>query len=198
MKITCARKSPHEAKLIAEKVQQAADGTAGLLADAPENMRDKSESAKANEEDSGEKGSSKKQGKFDDGASLFAPSTVMFKTDKHAYQSNTADIKKAYLQAERRMHGVESVKQTKKRRLWVAMTWLATWWIPWFLLKWMGRMKRGDVRMAWREKVLIKFVFLSDFTSSHRAQFPNLVSLLCCCLCHCHLGRLGVPAAECL
>lgn len=52
---------------------------------------------------------------------------------------------------------VEEVEQTTTRRNWVIMTWLATWWIPSFLLSWIGGMKRKDVRMAWREKLLIKY-----------------------------------------
>lgn len=51
---------------------------------------------------------------------------------------------------------VEEVKNSKSRRRWVALTWLATWWIPTFALRYCGGMKRPDVRMAWREKVLIK------------------------------------------
>ena len=53
---------------------------------------------------------------------------------------------------------VEEVGQTTARRNWVILTWLATWWIPSFCLSWCGGMKRKDVRMAWREKLLIKCV----------------------------------------
>jgi chitin synthase len=41
------------------------------------------------------------------------------------------------------------------RRLWVAFVWAVTFWIPSPLLKYVGRMKRPDVRMAWREKVVL-------------------------------------------
>lgn len=51
---------------------------------------------------------------------------------------------------------VEEVKNSKARRRWVALTWLFTWWIPSFMLRKIGGMKRPDVRMAWREKLLIK------------------------------------------
>jgi chitin synthase len=48
-----------------------------------------------------------------------------------------------------------------KRRVWVAVVWALTFWIPSPLLKYVGRMKRPDVRMAWREKlVLIMIIFL--------------------------------------
>ena len=47
------------------------------------------------------------------------------------------------------------------RRLWVALVWALTFWIPSPLLRFVGRMKRPDVRMAWREKlVLVALIFL--------------------------------------
>ena len=47
------------------------------------------------------------------------------------------------------------------RRIWVIIVWSLTFWIPSFLLRYVGRMKRPDVRMAWREKlVLVWFIFL--------------------------------------
>ncbi|KAJ1949436.1 hypothetical protein FBU59_001146, partial [Linderina macrospora] len=50
---------------------------------------------------------------------------------------------------------IEDVEITKSRRFWVFFTYLTTWWIPSPFLSWCGRMKRPDVRMAWREKVAI-------------------------------------------
>ncbi|KAL9094214.1 MAG: hypothetical protein Q9165_003354 [Trypethelium subeluteriae] len=47
------------------------------------------------------------------------------------------------------------------RRLWVAFVWALTFWIPSPALRLIGRMKRPDVRMAWREKlVLVALIFL--------------------------------------
>ena len=47
------------------------------------------------------------------------------------------------------------------RRLWIAVVWVLTFWIPSFMLRYVGRMKRPDVRMAWREKlVLVLLIFL--------------------------------------
>jgi chitin synthase len=47
------------------------------------------------------------------------------------------------------------------RRVWVTIVWALTFWIPSFMLRYIGRMKRPDVRMAWREKlVLVAFIFL--------------------------------------
>lgn len=53
---------------------------------------------------------------------------------------------------------VEVIRMSSARKRWLTLTWLFTWWIPSPLLRWIGGMKRRDVRMAWREKVLIKCV----------------------------------------
>ncbi|KAJ4398333.1 hypothetical protein N0V85_006311 [Neurospora sp. IMI 360204] len=44
-----------------------------------------------------------------------------------------------------------------QRKIWVFTVWALTWWIPSPLLKFVGRMKRPDVRMAWREKFVLCF-----------------------------------------
>ncbi|KAJ2317066.1 hypothetical protein IWW52_003323 [Coemansia sp. RSA 2704] len=55
---------------------------------------------------------------------------------------------------------IEDVEITGTRKLWTFITWLLTWWIPSPFLNWCGRMKRPDVRMAWREKVAICIIIL--------------------------------------
>lgn len=58
---------------------------------------------------------------------------------------------------------IEEQPITASRRAWVALTWALTFWIPSFLLRYVGRMKRPDVRMAWREKlVLMMIIFLMN------------------------------------
>ncbi|KAK4226370.1 family 2 putative glycosyltransferase [Podospora fimiseda] len=49
---------------------------------------------------------------------------------------------------------------TRSRKIWVFVVWALTFWIPSPLLKYIGRMKRPDVRMAWREKVVLCFFIL--------------------------------------
>ncbi|KAF2010309.1 glycosyltransferase family 2 protein [Aaosphaeria arxii CBS 175.79] len=49
---------------------------------------------------------------------------------------------------------------TFSRKVWVAFVWALTFWIPSPVLKWVGRMKRPDVRMAWREKLVLVFMIL--------------------------------------
>ncbi|KAG0331412.1 hypothetical protein BG004_001670 [Podila humilis] len=50
---------------------------------------------------------------------------------------------------------VEMVPVTRARKMWVFFTWCMTWWIPSFMLTRCGKMKREDIRMAWREKVAL-------------------------------------------
>lgn len=49
----------------------------------------------------------------------------------------------------------EQLPTTRTRRYWLYVVGFFTWFIPNFLLSWLGRMKRPDVRLAWREKVTI-------------------------------------------
>ncbi|KAK9238726.1 chitin synthase-domain-containing protein [Lipomyces kononenkoae] len=59
-------------------------------------------------------------------------------------------------------HGrhVEVRETSTSRKAWVGIVWALTFWIPGFVLKWVGRMKRPDIRMAWREKLVICFFIL--------------------------------------
>ena len=60
---------------------------------------------------------------------------------------------------------VESQKIGASRRMWVGFVWALTFWIPSFTLRYIGRMKRPDVRMAWREKlVLVLMIFFLNAT----------------------------------
>jgi chitin synthase len=53
---------------------------------------------------------------------------------------------------------IETKEMTTGRRVWVAIVWALTFWIPSPLLRYVGRMKRPDVRMAWREKLVLVFI----------------------------------------
>ncbi|GAM84663.1 hypothetical protein ANO11243_026620 [Dothideomycetidae sp. 11243] len=55
---------------------------------------------------------------------------------------------------------IQEVPITFGRRVWVAFVWLLTGWIPSFVLKFVGRMKRPDVRMAWREKLVLIMIIV--------------------------------------
>ena len=49
----------------------------------------------------------------------------------------------------------EVLKESSARRRWVTLDWLLTWWIPTPCLTYVGRMKRMDIRQAWREKLAL-------------------------------------------
>lgn len=53
-----------------------------------------------------------------------------------------------------------SIGVSRSRGIWVCMTWLTTWWLPSFVLHYVGGMRRSDIRMAWREKVTLCFFIL--------------------------------------
>ncbi|KAI6101709.1 glycosyltransferase family 2 protein [Pisolithus croceorrhizus] len=50
---------------------------------------------------------------------------------------------------------VEEVPTSRSRRWWLFIVWTLTGLIPSFVLRFVGRMKRPDVRLAWREKLAI-------------------------------------------
>jgi chitin synthase len=52
-------------------------------------------------------------------------------------------------------HSITTNPMTPSRRIWVAIVWALTFWIPSFVLRYVGRMKRPDIRMAWREKIVL-------------------------------------------
>lgn len=55
---------------------------------------------------------------------------------------------------------IQTKEVTFGRRVWVYVVWALTFWIPSPLLRFVGRMRRPDVRMAWREKLVLCFVIL--------------------------------------
>ncbi|KAF2817297.1 uncharacterized protein BDZ99DRAFT_431291 [Mytilinidion resinicola] len=60
---------------------------------------------------------------------------------------------------------IQEYKITTSRRIWIFFVWVLAGWIPSPLLRYVGRMKRPDVRMAWREKiVLIMIIVLMNAT----------------------------------
>ena len=62
-------------------------------------------------------------------------------------------------------NAVEEVPTSRSRRIWLWAVMACTFWIPGFCLRKVGRMKRPDVRMAWREKFTIfLLIFLLNAT----------------------------------
>ncbi|KAJ7647442.1 glycosyltransferase family 2 protein [Roridomyces roridus] len=52
----------------------------------------------------------------------------------------------------------EIIKESSARRRWVLLCWILTWWVPNPCLSYLGRMKRLDVRQAWREKFALNLM----------------------------------------
>ncbi|KAG8219096.1 glycosyltransferase family 2 protein [Butyriboletus roseoflavus] len=68
--------------------------------------------------------------------------------------------KEAMIAANTAPTAVEEIPTSRARRWWLFFVWLLTGLIPSFVLHYIGRMKRPDVRLAWREKVTICFLIL--------------------------------------
>lgn len=59
---------------------------------------------------------------------------------------------------QKKLEEVEVVEVSGSRKRWLFIVYALTWWIPDILIKWIGRMKRKDVRIAWREKLAINML----------------------------------------
>ena len=72
---------------------------------------------------------------------------------------------------------VDAVVMSGSRKRWLAVVWLLTFYIPDFLIKWIGRMKRQDIRTAWREKLAINILiwFSCAFVVFFIVVFPQLI-----------------------
>lgn len=78
---------------------------------------------------------------------------------------------------EKAMVEVEEVQTSGSRKRWVFIVYMLTWMIPDFLIRWIGRMPRKDVRMAWREKLAINLMiwFSCLFVAFFIVIFPELI-----------------------
>jgi chitin synthase len=78
---------------------------------------------------------------------------------------------------EKKMEEVDDAPVSGSRKRWVALVYLLTFYIPDFAIKLFGRMKRKDVRMAWREKFAINLIiwFSCGVAIFFIVAFPGLV-----------------------
>ncbi len=78
---------------------------------------------------------------------------------------------------EKDMVEVEEYKDSPSRKRWVFLVYMLTFFIPDFLIRWLGRMPRKDVRMAWREKVAINMIiwFSCLLSAFFIVVFPMLI-----------------------
>ena len=77
----------------------------------------------------------------------------------------------------KKMEEVDTVPVSGSRKRWLAIVYLLTFYIPDFLIKWIGRMKRKDIRIAWREKLAINLMiwFSCLFVAFFIVVFPRLI-----------------------
>ncbi|KAL8825162.1 MAG: hypothetical protein Q9191_004579 [Dirinaria sp. TL-2023a] len=78
---------------------------------------------------------------------------------------------------EKKLVEVDDVVTSGSRKRWLFVVYLMTFLIPDFLIKWIGRMKRKDIRTAWREKFAINLlIWLSCvFVVFFIVVFPQLI-----------------------
>ncbi|KAF3289889.1 hypothetical protein TWF970_003633 [Orbilia oligospora] len=72
---------------------------------------------------------------------------------------------------------IDEVVVSGSRKRWLFLVYMLTFWLPDFFLSWLGRMKRKDIRVAWREKLAINIlIWLScGFVIFFIVWFPNLI-----------------------
>ncbi|KAL7774021.1 hypothetical protein CFE70_003990 [Pyrenophora teres f. teres 0-1] len=70
-------------------------------------------------------------------------------------QPKAIDDEKA---ADAKLEEVETIPVSSSRKRWVFVVYMMTWLIPDLAIKYIGRIKRKDVRMAWREKLAINMI----------------------------------------
>lgn len=74
-------------------------------------------------------------------------------------------------------NAVEEVPTSRSRRWWLYIVWGLTGIIPSFILRTVGRMKRPDIRLAWREKVAIclLILFFNSIVIFYIVEFGRLL-----------------------
>ncbi|KAF8461706.1 chitin synthase 8 [Kalaharituber pfeilii] len=60
--------------------------------------------------------------------------------------------------AQAREQEIDEIPISGSRKRWMGVVWAVTFWVPTFLVKYIGRMKRPDIQVAWREKLAINIL----------------------------------------
>ncbi|KAI9026449.1 chitin synthase-domain-containing protein [Phycomyces nitens] len=91
-------------------------------------------------------------------------------------QSGNMELKKM-LPTTTEAEPAEKEELSAVRKHWIRFVWFMTWWIPSKFIEWCGRMKRDDVRIAWREKVTLCeiILFMSLFALWFLVFFGKMV-----------------------
>lgn len=86
------------------------------------------------------------------GTETYAPSRNMFRDLDKKGEKDPLDLDDDDGEVQ------EEYKESIARRRWVWLCTVLTFWIPGFLLRKVGKMKREDIRQAWREKLTINLI----------------------------------------
>ena len=86
------------------------------------------------------------------GTEAYAPSRNMFRDLENKDEKDPLDVDPNDGEVQ------EEYKESLARRRWVWLCRLLTFWIPNFMLSKVGKMKRQDIRQAWREKLTINLI----------------------------------------
>ncbi|EEP81670.1 chitin synthase 6 [Uncinocarpus reesii 1704] len=121
----------------------------------------------------------------DDKQGYFGSRELDARSDAGASAFNSGDMFKnletreqmAERSNEKQMVEVEDVIVSGSRKRWLALVYLLTFYVPDFMIRLVGRMKRKDVRIAWREKFAINLlIWLScGFVVFVIVLFPRLI-----------------------
>ena len=107
--------------------------------------------------------------KSDAGASAFHQGDMFRNMDTKEELAEKGNKKK--------MEEIDVIATTGRRKRWLFMVYFLTWYIPDFSIKWLGKMPRKDVRVAWREKLAINMMiwFSCLFACFFIVVFPELI-----------------------
>ncbi|KAL9105392.1 MAG: hypothetical protein Q9227_009430 [Pyrenula ochraceoflavens] len=114
-------------------------------------------------------GSKELDSRSDAGASAFASGDMFRNLDTRDHLAEKGNEKK--------MEEVDDAVETGRRKRWLAVVYLLTFYVPDFMIQFLGRMKRKDIRIAWREKFAINIlIWLScAFVAFFIVVFPQLI-----------------------
>ncbi|KAJ4364397.1 hypothetical protein N0V83_008991 [Neocucurbitaria cava] len=78
---------------------------------------------------------------------------------------------------DKKLEEVDVIPVSGSRKRWVFIVYMLTWLIPDFMIRYVGRIKRKDVRMAWREKLAINMLiwWSCSFVIFLMIGFPRLI-----------------------
>ncbi|KAJ9605553.1 hypothetical protein H2200_010210 [Cladophialophora chaetospira] len=107
--------------------------------------------------------------KSDAGASAFNSGDMFRNLETKEELAEKANRKK--------MEEVDVVPLSSSRKRWLVVIYFLTWYLPDFAIKWVGGMKRKDVRVAWREKFAINIMIWVSclFVAFFIVVFPQLI-----------------------